>query len=286
MMFELPEAKRVRRQDLHDSSSDDDSADDNVDSAIRARLNERLSGMFSLDLGTDSLGKKPANGDPAAAKADDQGQPDDAAAGGPPPAAVEEAFEFRLFSTGETTKVVLAPEDDGLKGGEEGGIASARPVSFYVRGELSPEEREWFRNATVSYEDLVKAAGQRAWGLEVPWKVTRVTVKPGKGTDTAVEVRVSKGSAEHVEADSGKRKRPGKKRRIALRTKDKARKAKQEELGKKKVEKEEHLKEKKKRLNREKKLKRRQKEREKKQATKSETGVEEVASPIHSDGTE
>lgn len=277
----------MRRQDLHDSSSDDDGADHDVDSAIRARLNERLSGMFSLDLGTDSLGKNLANGEPATAEADDQGQPDDATAeDAPPAAAVEEAFEFRLFSTGETARVVLAPEDDGLNGGGEGRIASARPVSFYVRGELSPEERERFRNVTVSYEDLVKAAGQRAWGLEVPWKVTCVTAKPGKDTSAAVEVRVSKGGAEHAEADPGKRKRPGKKRRIALRTKEKARKAKQEELGKKKVEKEEHLKEKKKRLNREKKLKRRQKEREKKQATKSETGVEQVASPVHSDGTE
>lgn len=278
----------MRRQDLRDSSEDDDVSHDDASAAIRARLDERMSGMFALDdLGTGASGKEVLESG-GVGQAD--GQPDDDAAADGRPAAAEkeEAFEFRLFSTSDSARVVLAPEDDGIVGDGEGGIASTRPVSFYVRGDLSPEERSGFQHAAVGYDDVLRAAGRRAWGLEVPWRVTHVTVKPGRCGDAAVEVRVGEGMAaqQHAAEDPGKRKRPGKKRRILLRTRERARKEKEEAAGKQKMAKEEHLKEKKKRLNRERKLKRRQKEREKKLAGKSETGVDRGGSSVDSDGTE
>lgn len=277
----------VRRQDLHDSSSDDDELDRDADSAIRARLNERLSGMFSLDLGTDPS-KNPANQDVGDA---DDDQPEDSASVGQP-AAAEEAFEFRLFSTGGAARVVLEPEDDRLGGGREGGITSERSLSFYVRGELSLEEHARFQNTAVGYDDVLRAAAQRAWGLELPWKVTHIAVKPRKGAGASVEIRVGKGNPQQTSEDSGKRKRPGKKRRVALRMKEKAKKEneearrqREEAMGKSKLDKEEHMKEKKKRLNRERKLKRRQKEREKKLA-KTEAEDEGGVSMVDSDGTD
>lgn len=239
------------------------------DAAARSRLGERLADMFSMDLfGASSTGESPSggggpNGDDDAA---DAREADGVGGGG--------AFEFRLFSTGGAATVVLDPEEDGADEGGEGGIASARPASFYLRGELSPEECSRFRRAAVGYGDVLRAAGQRAWGLEVPWKVTHITVKSGRGPGNApAEVQVSDGKVQCAAEDPRRRKRPGKKRRIALRTKEKARREREEMLEKKKVTKEEHLREKKKRLNREKKLKRKKKEKEKKLVTKEETGA-------------
>lgn len=185
----------------------------------------------------------------------------------------EPAFAFRLFSTtGSATKVVVDEQDTG-----DGAILSSRPRSFYFKEGFTPEELQRFREAAVDYGDIVRGAQQRAWGLEVPWRVTKITVASGKGTTPASQ----KGSKmKDAPGEPGRRKRPGKKRRIAFRAKEKERKrkeeerkAKEEQAAKQRLTKEEHLREKKKRLNREKKLKRRQKEKEKKLAGKSGGGA-------------
>jgi hypothetical protein len=258
----------VRRDELYRDGSDGDDGmhDEQEDAGIRAKLNERLSRMLDLDL-----------------------EPQISGDGGPEPMDQDEPeLEFRLFST-SAPKVVL-PDDDEFQG--DGGILSARPTSFYLK-DFTPEERERFREVAVSYADITQGARQRAWGLEVPWRVTKITLK-SCSTSTVASQPGSKSKQQAGEDEEmGKRKRPGKKRRIALRIKDKERKEKErirkekEEANEKnRMTKEEHLREKKKRLNREKKLKRRQKEKEKKMAGKGEGGGDADADSSDSDDSQ
>ncbi|KAK0752389.1 hypothetical protein B0T18DRAFT_426868 [Schizothecium vesticola] len=220
-MFDLPDAKRVRREDLFSSPSSSRASSptpgsDTAKTETEAALSARLARLISLAL-------PPLPNDDNVPMPDAQEDKE------------EEEFEFRLFSTSAPTQHVNLAEEV-----HQGPAISQRPVEFYVRGALTEEEKARFRAAAVSGEEVVRGARGRAWGLEVPWRV---------------------GEAK-VEGEAKGRKRPGKKRRIALRIKVKAAK----EAEAKKMSKEEHLKEKKKRLNREKKLKRRQKEKEKKMA--------------------
>lgn len=163
-------------------------------------------------------------------------------------------YEFRLFSTaGPAPKVIL--EDDNAPRGEGGFVAPTRPLSYYQVTELSVKQKQRYLAAAVSGEDIFTRSKWRSWGLELPWKVTSATatrkLKPG---ETGVE------SAE----SSGKRKRPGKKSRIATRTKARAKAAADEAASKTQLDKEELLKEKKKRLNRFKTLRKRAKNKGKK----------------------
>lgn len=244
----------MRRDELYGDGSDGDDGmhDEQEDADIRAKLNERLSRMLELDL-------EPQTFDDWEPEPMDQDEPE---------------LEFRLFSS-SAPKVVL-PDDDEFEG--DGDILSARPTSFYLK-DFTPEERERFREVAVSYSDIIRGAQQRAWGLEVPWRVTKITLK-SRSTSTAASQPGSKSKRQGGEDEEiGKRKRPGKKRRIALRImekehkeKERIRKEKEEANEKHRMTKEEHLREKKKRLNREKKLKRRQKEKEKKMTGKGEGG--------------
>ncbi|KAJ4306396.1 hypothetical protein N0V88_001196 [Collariella sp. IMI 366227] len=262
-MFEIPDAKRVRREELYDSSSDRSSPERETedDAALREKLNARLSNLLSLEFSTITAPPQPV----------EQTSTQDAQ-----PANVdeiadeEEEFAFRLFSTSEIQKVVLVSEDDAKF---EGPAISQRPISHYIRRELTPAEREQFRIATVTGQDILAWARQRAWGLEVPWRVTKLTVVGKAGKGAAASETQLEGSVEGKK----KKKRLGKKSRIMMRKREKVRKEAEAVEEKKKMSKEEHLKEKKKRLNREKKLKRRAKEKEKKMAGKGEAGGEEAA---------
>jgi hypothetical protein len=241
---------RVRREDLFDSASERESSlDEENDSAaalLRAKLNAQLSNVLAVNFEAG-----PGEDEDVAMGEDggDEQQPD------------EGEFEFRLFSTsGPSQKIVLAAEGER----HEGPALSQRPISFYVRGELTLEELERFKAAAVSGEDVIAEARKRAWGLEVPWRVTEIAASTGRKQGGAgIQSAVAPGLAV-TDGEPGRRKRPGKTRRIRLRKEENVRK----EDEKKKMTKEEHLKEKKKRLNREKKIKRRQKEKEKKATMK------------------
>lgn len=170
---------------------------------------------------------------------------------------------------------MLAPEEDEAP--FSGPALSQRPISYYIRGELSLHETEQFQRAAVTGQDVLAWAGQRAWGLEMPWRVTKITVTV-KGKESA--------DGQQQSVTGTKKKRPGKKSRIVLRKRDKAKKEAAAALEKQKMSKEEHLKEKKKRLNREKKLKRRQKEKEKKLAQKGAAGGEGGETESETDGSD
>lgn len=138
----------------------------------------------------------------------------------------------------------------------EGKMTRGRPLSYYFVTDLSPEMKQQYEMAAVSGEDVIERSKIRAWGLELPWRVTTIKTnrKPASKRWGGAE------AVAHVENDQpAKRKRPGKKRRTAMRIEARA-KAQAEEAAKQKMaEKEEHTKDKKKRMNRLKKLRRRAK---------------------------
>lgn len=265
----------MRREDLRSLSSDGESGygprEDEEDAVLRARLNACVARVLSVDLDLESSAPNPVTSERPVQSSRTRGDAEDGEQpmGEGPGEAEDGGFEFRLFSSrGSAPKIVLAT-DEALTTGVDGGgfVASSRPVSYYVKGEATAEERKMFSLAAITAADVRAAARQRNWGLEVPWRVTKLVVSTGntpKGRRAASSD--SDGADQHAEPSGVKRKRPGKKRRIALRIKGKADK----ERERQNLDKEEHLKEKKARLNREKKLKRRQKEREKKIAARGE----------------
>ncbi|KAF3811364.1 hypothetical protein GCG54_00001685 [Colletotrichum gloeosporioides] len=250
-MFELPDAKRVRRQDLQSDSEDEAPVrDEQQDAELLAKLHARMAGM--IDLGS----LEQPSPTPKKNAADKTTEEEDAAMGdaaADEPAEPEE-FEFRLFSTAPATKIALVDEDERAMEGD-GDMVRKRPLSYYVAEEASAAAREEFAAAAVSGEDVLERAKQRWWGMEMPWRVTTI---PGK-------TKKAERGGEDEEA-AARRRRPGKKKRIALRMKEREKKKKAEEAAQAKMGKEEALKEKKKRLNRAKKLRKRAKAKEAKAA--------------------
>ncbi|KAG8159392.1 hypothetical protein KVR01_011053 [Diaporthe batatas] len=275
-MFEVPNAKRVRRDQLYGSSSDGGDQDEQgvEDAEERAKLNARLSSLLGLDLSAPAPSLAPGQG-PDAADAHGHGH------GGTEDQEErhDEEFEFRLFSgptgTSAPAKVVLdASDDEDAPKGGGGFVRPERPQSYYLAGEATPDQRERYCYAAVTAEDIIAGASKRAWGLERPWRVVKISLSSRKArSNTAGSDAGATATSEDNTEDGAKRKRPGKKRRIAVRIKARAEKekreaekARREAAEKQRISKEEHLLEKKKRLNREKKLKRRAKEKEKKLA--------------------
>lgn len=163
--------------------------------------------------------------------------------------------------------MLLTTVDEDILASSDGTVVTKRPLSFYVRGKLGDEERRRLQYSAVSGAEVLRRSRERAWGLELPWRLVKLSVVPQAQARSLVVASSKPSSAKpsgHETDAKSKRRRPGKKKRIALRIKEKARKEKEAAEAQKKLTKEEHLKEKKKRLNRERKLKRRQKEREKK----------------------
>ncbi|OTA92633.1 hypothetical protein M434DRAFT_396303 [Hypoxylon sp. CO27-5] len=262
-MFEVPDAKRIRREELYDSSSEEEATnDDHLDSILREKLNAQLSGLLDLDSKVDEgfeaqQTSKLSTGDTNEDPRDEEDVENPA----------EEAFAFRLFRDEEPShKVVLEPRDAGEKNGDGAFVVAKRPISYYLAGEPPPEVAEEYRMAAVSADYLLQDAKKRRWGLEKPWRVTTITITTNKKMGTP-------GSSVITATETGrsKKKRPGKKRRIILRVQQKVQKEREEAAKQQLIEKEQHLQEKKKRLNKTKKLRRRAKAREKKQNAKGAT---------------
>jgi hypothetical protein len=186
----------------------------------------------------------------------------------------EREFIFRLFKsdkTGDTGRTIV------IRDKEEGtGIDAPlfeRDRRFYFAEKATGERKRGFEHCAVGGEDVLRLSTGRNWGLEVPWRV-KVIRMSGKWKDAGgKELR---GEEKGVKGDEGKRKRPGKKRRIILRERKKksiedAEKRKLEEERKRfeREAREEMEREKRTKRNREKKVKRKMKEKMKK------SGVEE-----------
>ncbi|GAB0134089.1 hypothetical protein EsDP_00002474 [Epichloe bromicola] len=259
-MFELPEAKRVRREELYASDADSwsDAVEETIDSHLEARLNAQIAKSLGLDAQkTGQQSEQPellqtshlppiraGSNETADTDADDEHDNGDLG-----------EFEFRLFSSAAPAKVTL--EDESARP-REGALAYPRPSSFYAVRSIPDKLRSEYRFAAVSGEEVILGSHRPSWGSDHAWKVTRTTVtrKARAGEKDGVST--------HVDGDDGggRRKRPGKRRRITDRQKARAQREGEVAEKKKAVEKEEQLREKKKKLNRLKKLRKRAKSKE------------------------
>ncbi|RFU26694.1 hypothetical protein B7463_g9644, partial [Scytalidium lignicola] len=176
----------------------------------------------------------------------------------------EDVFEFRLFGTskGETSlknepkpvqKIVLNDKEEL----GDGGFVGQRDIGFYIQEKATGYRRREIEAIAVSGEDVLQVKKKRYFGWEVPWRVT--VLRDFSSKSEAVLKRQS--VRDLVE---GKRKKPGKKRRILLRVRMKKKAEIQEKKRAEMEAKEASLKEKKTRRNREKKVKRKMKEKAKK----------------------
>ncbi|ODA84049.1 hypothetical protein RJ55_02567 [Drechmeria coniospora] len=281
-MLDLPDVKRVRREDLEASERCDwnESGDESVDAKLYARLNAQIAQSLGLDV----------KAKPASHATDEPRQNVTADVNDSRKSATEEKsdvgnqdetvgeFEFRLFSSaaGAAPKVIL---DDHLAAQGEGGLVHQRPESYYLVTSVTSALRQEYACVAVSGEDVHERSQTRFWGCEVPWKVTKISsTRRGKARQRASNNDEPEGDEA---TGARKRKRPGKKTRIAQRNKERARKVTAEAVKMQQMEKEEHIKDKKKRLNRLKKLRKRAKEKEKKSAATT-TGPD--AEMVSSDG--
>ncbi|KAK7754903.1 hypothetical protein SLS62_003217 [Diatrype stigma] len=274
---EARSSANVRREDLYDSSADEgDVRDEEVDAALRDKLNAQLSGLLSFSRADTSVD---------AQQQQHQHQQQLDAAPGPAPDhdgddddAEDLAFSFRLFRDEAPSHKVVLEKDEALeKAGGGGFVVARRPTSYYLAEKPSQDAMASFRAAAVTPDHLLQDAGKRRWGLEKPWRVTNITIST-RGVGMGLLNSHAEGPAVAGKESADGKKRPGKRRRIILRTRQKARKEREEAEKLKLVEKEQHIIDKKKRLNREKKLKRRAKEREKKHTMKGEGQASEPGS--------
>ena len=191
----------------------------------------------------------------------------------------DQVFEFRLFSGGkgedkvkaEPQKIILEDEEDE---GGEGGFVRSRDPRVWIVGRAVGERKAQFETAAINGDEILRRRADRAWGLEVPWRVrvikVREKLKTGHKGEKAVKV------LEEV-VEEGKKKKPGKKRRVVLRQRKKKIEEDKERRRKEKELKEATEKEKRTRRNREKKVKRRLKEKAKRAGGEGNAEERDVA---------
>ncbi|KAI4168471.1 MAG: hypothetical protein LQ343_006358 [Gyalolechia ehrenbergii] len=191
----------------------------------------------------------------------DNGKPgkDNSAATGAIEELDEEAYEFRLFSTkpgkpqasrDQPSKVRIWSPEPVTR--EPGFVHPRRPevYNFSGPGEIA---RSQYEAAAIEGEDILKEARVKWPGFELPWRVTTLTTDRSKRSTGVTAIAPAE--------VTGKRKRSGKKRRIAIRIRTQAQRGKEEALREEEAYKEQFEKERRNRRNREKKVKKREKAR-------------------------
>ncbi|KAL8922409.1 MAG: hypothetical protein Q9172_003565 [Xanthocarpia lactea] len=175
----------------------------------------------------------------------------------------EEAYEFQLFSQIPTQSAVSTPQppkiflrSPSLEVKEPGFIRSVRSHDFYFTGAVTSEDQKRMQDVAIEGQHVMRESKTTWPGFKLPWRVTTVTL-PSHEQANAVTIPLD-------DAQSRKRKRPGKKRRIAIRTKTQARKEREKVARLAEAEKAALMMEKRSKRNREKKLKRREKARSQK----------------------
>jgi hypothetical protein len=250
---------RVRRSDLYQRSQSASPTPSVPDPELEAQFRARLASIYGLP--SNQIPPIPYAG-PLDANGDDK--------------AAEEKpvreFEFRLFASttpgqsgndkeGPTQKIILVDEEEDV--GDGGFVVQERNRGYYFAEKADGERRQGFVVMALSGEEVVGRARERAWGLEVPWRVRVLKVARRKASeDAAAPVDAVVGIED--ENQDAKKKRPGKKRRIILRERKKIREKLQEQKKAEEDKREEAEREKRTRRNREKKVKRKMKEKAKK----------------------
>ncbi|KPM35190.1 hypothetical protein AK830_g11387 [Neonectria ditissima] len=265
-MFELPEAKRVRRADPNawGDSAGSESDGEGYDVELQAKLNAQIARSLGLDeshsqawdvTSTPSHFQRHHQPDLMDVEVEVEVEVDAEEEG-----AGNEEFAFRMFSSTQPSQKVVLEEDTGPKG--VGGFAHPRPLSYYMLTNLTSNQKQQYAFAAMSGDEVLARSKDRPWGLEQPWKVTKIAVTRKRKPEESVCM---------VEGETEKKKkkpRPGKKQRILLRNRAKADEERKRAEAQKLLDKEEHSKDKKKRMNRLKKLRKRAKNKEMKLATK------------------
>ncbi|KAJ4287691.1 hypothetical protein N0V90_012394 [Kalmusia sp. IMI 367209] len=155
----------------------------------------------------------------------------------------------------------------------EPGLLVKKPRSYYFADEVTSKQREEYKAAAVSGRDVLDMSKVPWPGCALPWKVRTITPA---GLKKMVLVGHPPALVE-LEDQVQKRRRKGKKSRVAVRKKLQAAKDKQAELARLAQEKEETEREKRTRRNREKKVKRKARDKAKKEGAAgpedSEAGI-------------
>ncbi|OBT52828.1 hypothetical protein VE04_08046 [Pseudogymnoascus sp. 24MN13] len=273
-MFDLPGAKRVRRDDLYNS---DDGGNEDAASPIddsRARL---LQDQLAQLYGPITIPSQ----DPAAPGGTEP-SPD-----APPVEAEDEEFEFRLFAPSttavasndnqsskpdETTtqRIILSNSDDEDLG-DGAFTVPQRRLSWYIAPPATGTKKAEFEEAAVSAEMVQREREHRAWALEKPWRVT--VIRTGSASTSQPAAALAVGGRTADRDGKTKRTKPNKKRRIEVRIRERAlaEKLEAERLRCAKMEEEKASRgaedaEKRTARNRERKIKRREREKRKKAA--------------------
>lgn len=259
----------MRRDELNEEPPVEDKFGEGEEERERLReaLNARLAGSLKWDLAEvqpeEPLPRKRAeDAEPAAEEGANEGTETDEEE---PP----ETFAFRLFGSTNPATTVVLEKDRPFKPGQ-GTIVARRPASYYF-ARPSPQTRQEYASALVTWEQIMEKSRQRAWGLERPWKtIASISVSDGKSKNGGKGQSTDDAEAKGEEKKG--RKRLGKKTRIIRRKRERALAAKKEAEEKAKADKDEHLKAKKKRLNHVKKLRARAKAKEKRAAARAAGG--------------
>ncbi|KUM65897.1 hypothetical protein ACN42_g1212 [Penicillium freii] len=290
-MFDLPNAKRVRRDEMRSpasSRSPSPAPDDAAAQDAYARLGKLLN-LDQLDTAQDTTSQD--NGPSQAAEDEDD----------------EQEFEFRLFSapakstedtkpsgpdtdgknteaaTTQKLRIRLHSPTPGSGAGTEGRFVKAsRGWDYYfstpsLQGTRSgepiaedesriAEKKKQFEDMAVSGQHMLTWAKSLVWpGCHLPWRVIHLKRHQTKMPRPANSLPVYVVEGAPLSKSPLTRKKPGKKRRVQLRKRVAAAQAAKENEAEKRT-----------RKNRDRKLKRRQKAREQKAAAAG-VSVEDIA---------
>jgi hypothetical protein len=221
----------VRREDLYSpSSSSRSTPDPELEQLFRDRIQLEFSAATEFDTSRE-LGDTAQGAD------------------------VEEEVEFRLFApsskattNGHATKIrIRSPSVDNRPPGL---IQPERAREYYFRDSLSPEAGEKLQVAAVSGEEVLARSKTPCPGRSLPWRVTTIAAE---GTALVPSNLILPDQSDTMR----KKKRKGKKARIAIRQKIAEDREKREKEKQAAAEKELADKIKKAKRNREKKLKKR-----------------------------
>ncbi|TKA28316.1 hypothetical protein B0A54_16115 [Friedmanniomyces endolithicus] len=184
----------------------------------------------------------------------------------------EDDFDFRLFAAVSTTDAAKAPTKIRLRSPTPqttaaGFVVSERDRGYYFADTLETEDKENFTRAALSGAQ-VQALSRTPWpGSAYEWKVVHVPSVKGSLPSRPAAVKDQIDVTMDVDA---KRKRPGKKSRIKIRTKLAISRVEAENSQARAVAREAAEREKRVRTNRAKKLKRRAQEKAKKSGVKGD----------------
>ncbi|KFY24574.1 hypothetical protein V493_05158 [Pseudogymnoascus sp. VKM F-4281 (FW-2241)] len=279
-MFDLPDAKRVRRDDLYNSDDGNEDTASPIDDSRAKHLQDQLAQLYG------PITIPPQDPIPPSVVAEPS-------VDAPPGEAEDEAFEFRLFAPTTTAiasntdpsaipevtptqRVILSNSDDEDQGDGAFTIPHRR-LSWYVAAAATGTRKAEFEKAAVSAETVRWGREQRAWALEKPWRVTVIRTGSTLITQSAVTLPPKSIGVRAAEGRiKTKKTKPNKKRRIEVRIRERvlSEKLEAERLRRAREEEEKATRgvedaEKRTARNRERKIKRREREKRKKAAAAS-----------------